>query len=218
MLKSKSTSVAQRIEDAQLLINGALRQPTVSQRLAKLGYPLKEIQAGEVLLNKVITLQTMKSSKYGLQLSASEQYKQDQAAAWQQYMYHVKSAKLALRHDMGKQKRLQLDVPRKRSLAGWLEQARYFYQEIQQLPDQFAVMGVTGEELAQSQAMIEAVAAAKRSCKALAGEAQLATQERNQAIKALNVWVRKLSKVARIALEEQDQLLEGMGLLVRSKG
>ncbi len=214
---AKKRNISQRIADARLLINGALRQPKVSQELARLGYPKKEIQKGESLLNRVILLQNTKSTKYGLQFSVSEQCKQDMAVAWEQYMYHVKSARLAFRQDVGKRKQLQLDQPRKRTLAVWMEQARYFYQAIRQMPEAFAVMGVTGDELAQAQAMNEAVADAKHHCKSLAGEAQQATQERNIAMKKLDTWVRKFTKVARIALDEQDQLLEGMGLLVRSR-
>lgn len=217
MVKIKSQSIPQRVEDARLLINGALHQPVVLQRLAKFGYPQNEIQKGKVLLEKVMLLQSAKSAKYGLQFDASEQFKKDQAAAWEKYMYHVKSAKLAFRNDIGKQKKLQLDVPRKRNLAGWMEQARYFYQEIQQMSDDSAVMGVTAAELAQTQAMIEAIADSHRSCRGLQGEAQMATQERNIAIQALDAWVRKFTKAARLALDDQDQLLEGMGLLVRTK-
>ncbi|WPP49061.1 hypothetical protein [Catalinimonas niigatensis] len=213
----KKKNIPQRIEDARLLIRGAMHMPVVSQEVAKYGYPMKELQRGEGLLNKVILLQSEKSSKYGLQFSASEQLKKDQATAWEQYLYHVKSAKLAFRNDIGKQKHLQLDVPRKRNLAGWMEQARYFYKEIQQMPESFAPMGVTAEEVAQTQAMIEAIGDTHRSCKGLQGEAQMATQERNLAMKALDEWVRRFTKTARLALDDQDQLLEGLGLLVRSK-
>ena len=214
----KKKGISQRIENAQLLINGALGQPAVSQELAKVGYPKKEIEKGRALLNKVIELQTAKTTKYGLQLSTSEEFKQEQATAWEKYIYHVQSARLAFRNDVGRQKRLQLNVSRQRTIAVWMEQARFFYQEIRQMSDQFAVMGVTDEELAQTQAMIEAMSSARQHYKSLIGEAQMATQQRNAALKDLDVWVRKFTKVARIALEEQDQLLEGMGLLVRSKG
>lgn len=214
---AKTSSIAQQIQNTRLLIDGALNQPIVSQQLAKYGFPKPEIKKVETILNKVELLETTKSSKYGQQLSASEQCKRDRAAAWEQYNYHVKSAKLAFRNDLGQQKRLQLDQPRKQSLAAWMTQARYFYQEIQQMPDHFAKMGVTADELAQTQAMVEAVAAGNRHCKSLAGEAQLATQQRNLAMKEMNVWVRRFTKVARVALEEQDQLLEGLGLVVRSK-
>ncbi len=86
------------------------------------------------------------------------------------------------------------------------------------MTDDFAVVNVTGEVLAQTLAMIEAVAEAKRVRKSLAGEAQQMTQERNKALRELNTWTRRFAKMARMALEEKDQLLEGMGLLVRSKG
>lgn len=214
---AKTRSIAQQIQNTRLLIDGALNQPVVTQQLAKFGFPKPEIKKGEVILNQVVLLQTTRSSKYGQQLSAYTHCKQDQAVAWEQYVYHVQSAKLAFRNDLGQQKRLQLDQPRKRSLAVWLTQARYFYQEIQQMPDHFAKMGVTADELAQTQAMIEAMAAANRHCKTLVGEAQLATQQRNTAMKEMNVWVRRFTKVARVALEEHDQLLEGLGLVVRSK-
>ena len=213
----KTNSIAQQIQNTRLLIDGALNQPLVSQKLAKFGFPKPEIKKGEAILNRVVLLDTAKSSKYGQQLRASEQCKEDRVAAWEQYNYHVKSAKLVFRNDWGMQKQLQLDQPRKRTLAAWLTQARYFYQEIQQMPDHFAKMGVTADELAQTQAMIEAVSGANHHCKALAGEAQLATQQRNAAMKELNVWVRRFTKVARVALEEHDQLLEGLGLMVRSK-
>ncbi len=214
---SKTNSIAQQIQNTRLLINGALNQPVVSQQLARFGFPKPEIKKGETILNRVELLQITKSSKYGQQLSASERCKQDQATAWEQYNYHVKSAKLAFRNDRGQQKRLQLDQPRQRSLAAWMTQARYFYQEIQQMPDHFAKMGVTAAELTQGQAMVEAVAAGNRHCKTLVGEAQLATQQRNRAMKELKAWVSRFTKVARVALEEHDQLLEGLGLVVRSK-
>ncbi|MEK6477346.1 hypothetical protein WJR50_07425 [Catalinimonas sp. 4WD22] len=213
----KSKAIPQRIEDARLLIRGAMSMPTVSQELAKVGYPLKELQRANTMIDNVVALQTDKNSKHGLQLSASEQFKKDQADAWEIYTYHVKSAKLALRNDVGKQRHLQLDVPRKRNLAGWMEQARYFYKEIQLLPDSFVAMGVTAEELAQAQAMMEAIADTHRSCKGLQGEAQMATQLRNIALKEMDEWVRRFTKAARLALDEHDQLLEGLGLLVRSK-
>lgn len=218
MVKIRKSGIPQQIENARLLIDGALNQPNVLQEVAKMGYPLKEIEKGKEKLNRVIMLETAKSAKYGLQHSASVQSNRDHTEAWDRYMYHVKSAQLAFRHDLSKQKRLELTVPRKRALAGWVTQARYFYQEIQQMTDDFVSIGVTSEELAQAQAMIEAVAEAKRARKSLAGQAQQMTQDRNQALRELNTWVRKFAKVARIALEEQDQLLEGMGLLVRSKG
>lgn len=212
-----SRSIAQQIQSARLMIDGALNQPLVSQQLAKFGFPKPEIKKGEAILNKVELLQTDKTSRYGQQLSASEQCKRDRAAAWEFYDYHVQSAKLAFRRDPGQQKRLQLDRPRQRTLAAWMTQARYFYHELGQMPDHFARMGVTAAELAQAQAMVEAVAGGSRHCKTLTGEAQLATQQRNLALKELNAWVRRFTKVARLALEEHDQLLEGLGLLVRSK-
>ncbi len=215
---AQNKQIAQQIQKTRLLINGALRQPVVSQKLAKFGFPKPEIKKGEAILNKVELLQLDKTARYGQQLSASEHCKRDRAAAWEQYNYHVKSAKLVFRNDLAQQKHLQLNQPRQRSLAAWLTQARYFYQEIRQMLDHFAKMGVTADELAQAQAMIEAVAEAQINCKTLVGEAQMATQQRNVALKELNAWVRRFTKVARIALEENDQLLEGLGLLVRSKG
>lgn len=213
----KKKNIPQRIEDTRLLIHGAMSIPTVSQELAKVGYSLKELQRANTMVDNVVALQMDKNAKHGLQLGASEQFKKDQAAAWEVYSYHVKSAKLAFRNDVGKQRHLQLDVPRKRNLAGWMEQARYFYKEIQLLPDSFVAMGVTAEELAQGQAMIEAIADTHRSCKGLQGEAQMATQSRNIALKEMDEWVRRFTKAARLALDEHDQLLEGLGLLVRSK-
>jgi hypothetical protein len=217
MVKLKSQSIAQKMENARLLIEGAIHQPLINQELAKYGYPLKEIQKGKALLEKVVLLQSQKSTKYGAQFSASEQFKQDQTAAWDKYIYHIKVAKLAFRNDLGKQRQLQLNVARKRNLAGWLEQARFFYQEIQGMAAEMEQMGVTASELSQAQAMIEAVADTKRSYKGLEGEAQLATQERNIALKALEDWVRKFTKAARLALDENDQLLEGLGLMVPTR-
>ena len=218
MVKIKKSSIARQIEDAQQLIDGALAQPEVMKELSKLGYPPKEIQKGTAKLNRVIMLESAKSNKYGLKHSTGVQGNQDHAEAWSKYMHHVKSARLAFANDLGKQKRLELTVARKRALAEWVVQARHFYQELQQMTDDFAAVNVTGEVLAQTLAMIEAVAEAKRVRKSLAGEAQQMTQERNKALRELNTWTRRFAKMARMALEDKDQLLEGMGLLVRSKG
>ncbi len=218
MVKAKKNSVARQVESAQQLIDGALAQPDVMKELSKLGYPPEEIQQGKAYLNRVIMLESAKSSKYGLKHSTAVQDNQDQAEAWAKYMHHVKSARLAFANDLGKLKRLELTVARKRGLAEWRVQARHFYQELQLMSDDFAAVNVTAEELAQTLAMIEAVAEAKRLRKSLAGEAQQMTQERNQALRELSTWTRRFAKMARMALDDQDQLLEGMGLLVRSKG
>ena len=218
MVKIRKSSIARQIEDAQQLIDGALAQPEVMKELSKLGYPPKEIEKGKEKLNRVIMLEATKSNKYGLKHNASVQCNQDHAETWAKYMRHVKQARLTFADDLGKQKHLELTVRRKRAMADWLVQARYFYQELQQMTDDFAAMNVTGEELAQTLAMIEAVAEAKRLRKSIDGEAQQMTQERNTALRELNTWTRRFAKMARMALEDKDQLLEGMGLLVRSKG
>lgn len=213
----KKKNIPQRIEDVRLLIYGTMHQPIVSEEMAKLGYSFKEMQKAQAMVDNVSKLQNEKSSKYASQYSASERYKEDQAAAWELYNYHTRSAKLAFRRDKMMRKQLQLDMPRKRSMAGWMEQARFFYGTLQQMPEQFGKIGVTAEELAQAQAMMEALADAHRHYKGLQGEAQMATQTRNIAMKELDAWVRRFNKAARLALHEHDQLLEGLGLLVRSK-
>ncbi|WKN30316.1 hypothetical protein PZB74_15230 [Porifericola rhodea] len=216
MIKSKK-GIAQILEDARLLIQGALHQPLVLQEVAKYRYSEKDIRNAQKLLDRAVALQSDKTSKYGKQLGASDQYKKDQAEAWDLYSYHYQLAKLACRNESGLQKRLQLEVPRKRNMAAWMEQSRYFYTELLQLPQVYEAMAVSAEELAQAQAMQEAVADSRRNFKSSQGEAQLATQARNIAFKELEEWTRRFRKVARLALEENDQLLEGMGITVRSK-
>jgi len=217
MRQNKSKSLAQKIQDARLLIEGALNQPVVLDRLARLEFTSEEILKGKTLLENVVLLHTEKTSCYGHQAVAAAQLKQDQAQARDLYQYHLRLAKLVFRHQPDKRNMLQLEVPRQRALAAWIAQASEFYRLMLKMSEEHARLGVTTEELLQAQAMIEAIGTTWRRNKSLLGEAQQATQERNQAIKALDTWISRFKKTARLALEEQDQLLEGMGLLVRSK-
>jgi anion-transporting ArsA/GET3 family ATPase len=108
---------------------------------------------------------------------------------------------------------------RKRSLSGWLEQARAFYTNL--LGDSgfltaLSAYGYTQAKLEQEAALVEQVIAKHMAQKKEMGEAQEATAMRDKALDNLAKWISDFRAVVKVALEEDPQQLEKLGILARS--
>lgn len=207
--------IAQRLENYRVALDGGLNHPFINLQMSSLGYDNEKIEEGKALHAKVLEFETLKNQRHGNQQGMSDSLKTDREAARKLYMKHVSFARLAFKEDKAVWQKLQLSGKRKTSIAGWLAQSRYFYEEVTHVSDIMATVGITAEELQQAWAMIEAVAQARTQWIKEVGDAQLATQKRNQALHELDAWMQRYLKVARLALEEDEQLLEVLGVVVK---
>ena len=114
---------------------------------------------------------------------------------------------------------MALDGDRERLLAGWLAQARQFYNNALSDADvQSALLnyGIDTAALTAAQALVDVAEQANAAQESEKGDAQQATLERNQAMQALDAWMGDFIAIARIALEDKPQLLEKLGVTVAS--
>lgn len=214
-----TASIDQQLAAAQLALSNARSDGDLSGPLAAFGYDAERLAAGWALYETAAATQQRQTQEYGEQYTASDALTTTWEAAQAEVSRYVKVARIALKAERGAAAKLALDGPRKRSLAGWLAQARQFYANA--LADAgvltaLAQFGVTQEKLAAGQAQVAVVEGLAAAQKKETGEAQQATEKRDAALEALDMWMGDFVAIARVALEENPQWLEKMGVLARS--
>ncbi len=208
----KSTSIDQQLDTAEMAIEGVLGNPEMQKLFNGFGYNREKILKGKALLDTTRKLNAEKNDLKGSQKDASAKVQEDYQQAWKTYMRHVTIARLDLPKTSGKWKKLQLSGERKRTYAGWLEQARLFYHELSTDATLLAQIDITPEDIAQAKAMIEVVKVARRDHKKSLGASKEATQTRDQALADLKVWMNHFFKIAAVALAGKTKMLETLGM------
>ena len=211
-----SKSIAEQIKEARTLIENSRNNPDILQALTKFGYPVKNIEKGQVLLEQLVLLHRARQQDYGAQLSATDTVLTELQQLKSAYDEHLTLARMVFKEDRGLQKALGFDNPYPSRRSAFTEQVANFYDNI--LPHHEAMQryGITKAELEQAQAMVTAFIQSQQQQVQKTGEAQLATRKRNIALKKLQRWVQGYRAIVRVALMDQPQLLEVLGILMRA--
>ncbi len=205
-------SIDKQLEIAEVAIEGVLANPEMQKIFNGFGYNREKMLKGKALLETSRQMQSDKNDLKGMQRDASAKVQEDYQLAWKTYMRHVTIARLDLPKTSGKWKKLQLSGERKRTFAGWLEQARLFYHELTTDAALLAQIGISPEDVAQAKAMIEAVKVARRDHKESLGASKEATQQRDKALTELNMWMNHFFKIATVALAGKTKMRETLGM------
>ena len=205
-------SIDKQLEIAEVAIEGVLANQEMQKIFNGFGYNREKILKGKALLETSRQMQSDKNDLKGMQRDASAKVQEDYQLAWKTYMRHVTIARLDLPKTSGKWKKLQLSGERKRTFAGWLEQARLFYHELTTDAALLAQIGISPEDVAQAKAMIEAVKVARRDHKESLGASKEATQQRDKALTELNMWMNHFFKIATVALSGKTKMRETLGM------
>ena len=209
-------SIYDELEYHRLIINGALANPDMLKKLATLGYDRKAIVKGQQMLTKMKNQQQERETGENSQKASTQQLRQAHRKADAQYVAHVKLARLIVPKDNQAWNDMKLSGRRRKDMAGWLVQTQAFYQHAPAVAELLAQRGITAEELAQTQAMIEAVAEARVAQNRYKGAKQVARVRRDEEREALQQWMSKFIRVARLAFEDDKQQLEALGIVVPS--
>ena len=215
MAKPKK-SLAARLLAAQVAIDNAISDSEVKSLLTELGYDDTRLNEGKTLLDTTNQLQQTQQKEYGDQFEATGALKEAWEKADKEYMRFVKVARIALKSEHALYQKLDLSGTRKKTLSGWLAQAKQFY--LNALADtvvleKMAAYGMTQAKLEAGKTQIEETETANASQEKEKGEAQQATLERDNAVDLLEDWLSDFIAIARIALEEKPQLLEKLGIV-----
>jgi hypothetical protein len=211
------SSITQQLAEARIGIENTLSNPDIEKQLALVGYSRKKVLEGKTLYVNALQLQEDLEEKYGEQHGATKSFNQDLDAANVLYRRHRKLAKIAYENDRRKITVLKLRLPVPHSIEKWLLQANNFYSVLGKDTHMVEQFGIFTEELAQAQAMTEALLEARNWQVSTKGFAKNATKQRNEALASLNAWMKEFRLAARYALREDKELLKALGIIASAR-
>ncbi len=198
------------------LVNGR-DVPEAQAVLAPLGYDPKRLNAGLALLDAAVKEADEQVVEYEEQYAATATLAQTLRAFKAVYIPHLEMARLKFKNDVHA-KRLGLTGLRRKDMPGVLAQGRQFYAGLRDDADLGAAMAewtVGPGVVAAALAAIERVESAAVDQAREAGEAEVATAERDTAVKALTDFLAVYEELSRIVLADRPQLMETLGLTER---
>jgi hypothetical protein len=211
----KNLTDAERLHNIENGILGTLNNPEILERMNGYGYAAERITGGEELLKKARRLVARHSEEYSDQYVATDELEKSRATAYAGYMITLKVVRVAFGNQPGKLPDFNATGRRKRSLSGWLNDARVMYTNLQtpEALDVMAKYGYTAERLQEEYQKVEAVAQLHSKRLAETGSAQQSTQERDAAIDEVCNWFSDFRAIVRVALYDKPQLLEALGIV-----
>ncbi|MEK6477659.1 hypothetical protein WJR50_08995 [Catalinimonas sp. 4WD22] len=209
-------SIYDELESNRQIVAGALASPEIIRLLSPLGYDRKEINFGNGLLTKFANQQDEREHEENLQKESTQKLHEAYKAVNTRYMGHLKLARMLFTPQSQAWNDMKLGGKRSQNMTGWLVQVKAFYKYAIPLADTFAQRGITAEELAQTEAMIEAVAEARIQQNQSKSRKQVAKERRDRERKEMQQWMSKFIKAARYAFDEDKQQLEALGIVVPS--
>jgi hypothetical protein len=212
-------NVEQQLNLANIAIDNALAEPSISQALDGFGYTLKRLYQGKQLREQARALYQSQKGAYGDVQTANDAYTAALKLARATYMRHLKIARIALEGERGMRQKLGLAGERKHTQAAQLAQGQQFYANA--LSDtiilgKLAAFGITKDMLAEGQRQFNVVAQSDAARRLRQGAAGDVTQARDAALLALDAWMRDFKQIARIALRDRPQLLDMLGMDARA--
>jgi hypothetical protein len=172
------------------------------------------LEALNALHAEALALTEQQQHEYGEQYAATDTVQQAWDTADAAYSTAVKIARIAFRGDEVARNALGLSGTRKRSLSGWLDQARRFYNNLLRTPGFITTMSAYTYDQAKLTAeanLVEATAAASEAQDKERGEAQEATKLRDAKLDELDQWLADYKVIAEVALAPSPQMLEQLG-------
>ncbi|MFO7681406.1 MAG: hypothetical protein R6X34_15280 [Chloroflexota bacterium] len=212
-------SIAHQILAAEVAINNSLANPIILDAVTAFGYTQDRLEAARALHAETLDLVARQQAAYGEQFAATQAVRQAQAAATQAYSAALKIARIVFRDDLTAQNALGLSGSRKKSLSGWLDQARRFYNNLLRTPEFVAAMtpySYTQARLEQEAGLVQTVAVASEMQDKERGKAREVTKQRNAKLDELARWLADYKAVAEVALAASPQKLEQLGWVVAS--
>lgn len=187
------------------------------ERLAEYNFDRERLLAGRALCDAAIAAQSLQKVEAG----EGEDATAARDAAWdvaeKSYTRLLKIARMALASVPTSAQALGMDGQRKKSLTGWMAQARQFYDGLAKHPEYLARLGsfgITAAKVAAARADLDALDAASSTQHTEQVEAQDATAKRDAALDAADTWMEEFVVVFKVALEDSPQLIETLGVVV----
>jgi hypothetical protein len=212
-------NIAEHLISAQVAISNAIEDEQIRTEMEKYGYNEAKMNVGKKLYEETEELQKKQKMEYGEQYEATKAVEEAWDKANKVYMKAIKVARVAMKNNYKAQEGLGLGGRRKKSVTGWINQSKLFYDNLLQRPDLLAEMDefrFNAEKLNKDRTLVEVVEQEYKKQRIETGEAQDATKARDAKLDELDEWISDFKAIAHVALEEHPQRLEKLGIFVRS--
>ncbi len=203
------------LERTYISIENVRSNPDAAKTLKQVGWTTQDTTQGWNLYQAAYGALDDQREKNSQKLASTDELRKAERQLRQLYQHHLTLARIAVPYDRGIYQSLELSGTRKVKRSAWLDQVRRFYDNIDKIEAQLASYGVMPEDVAQAQAMIEAVVAARVKQFTAKGAAQQARTQREQAYEELDAWMKKFVRAARYAFADTPQQLETFGIVVK---
>ncbi len=180
-----------------------------------------EIDAGLTMLENLMNADKKKIELHGKQLEAKKYLQNLFAKVNAIYKSHTGLMKVKYHRNPERLERLMLNVPRERSINGWLRQADTFYANLIKDNDMIDKLDENAISLAVLEAsynQIKQVEQAKNLYRESIGLAQAALEIRDELFAEFDLWMKEFIYICKTALRQQPLLLEALGKIVFSPG
>ena len=164
---------------AHVAIDNALNFAEIQTYLNQYGYTKIKLQEGQKLYTIALEACQKQQQEYGQQMSSTETVNTLWKEAKESYMRCVKIARVAFKNNPGVARALGLNGERKKSLSGWLNQAKQFYHNALNDPEiikKLTEYGITRIKLEAAKDDTDALETASLRQEKGKGNAQNATQ------------------------------------------
>ena len=203
------------IEAAQQALEILQNDPVAQQQLEQYGFGVAQRQEGK---KRLLTLENQQRGRIELEQerwALSQQVNAGLKAVRDQLLEDVRSVRFALRQDPERLHFLQVEHIKTRK---WecVQQAVFFYQQLQKQDLSLEAFGISKKSLQQSLTVATQLLQQKKQRTHKKGLSEHNTQEAHQAMAALRDWVVEFRGIARAAYRRQPQMLEMFGIRVRS--
>ncbi|WPP49576.1 hypothetical protein [Catalinimonas niigatensis] len=215
-MKKNMVMLSRLFEEADRYIKNGTEQQAIQKKMGLHGYNPKRFLEGDGLLTEAKNWQNQMINLYGDKQEIASHLKAQEQETYNTFLDHVATVKYVFRKEPAVLAKFNVKAV-SRSVNVWVQQASFFYAKVEEYANVLAAQGLTPEVLAQTTAMIQAVADARNRRIMRKGEAEEATRMRNASVKALKDWMKDFRYIARIALKDSPQLMEALGIVVKAK-
>lgn len=207
------------IVNAKSYIDNAVSDDYIRERILSIGYDENRLNEGLAMQEKAREsrerqLAAMNKAK-ALHTKLKETYKVNHDI----YISDARLLRSTFHRNIPVKEKLGLYGRNKRSVTGYIERARTFYNTIlkeKDILDQLAQFNITAETIQEKLAGVAEVEKAYITFIDADRAAQDATDENDKELMKLRDWIRIFQDACRIVLRGKPQLKEKVGILVRS--
>ena len=204
-----------QLERSLFAIEGVRNNPARETTLKQVGWLPKETTRGWEQYQETYGLFAEQKEKLRQQRQATDELHAAMNMLNEVYHKHLLLARMAVPYQRNVYRTLELGGKRQTRRSAWLSQIRNFYRNLPLIEAELATFGVTADEVAQAEAMVEAVTAARVRQNEARSAAQQARIDRDRAHQELEAWTRRFIRTARFAFADTPQQLEALGIIAR---